>query len=651
MARSVVAFHLWMLGAIAPATLAGCHCAGDKHLTQSGDIGPRGNHQLNCNCAVNFTGTCQTFGGAPPTVIVPLQLCLPPDLNSAVGGDVDASDTQYADDVKAYCERRVNDTVSKLVPFLESDVCGQSDRCIASISCAPQAGAAGLDTVANPACDGTCAQVPCVAGTIPDGGPTDGSPNCDPGKVLPKGATTADPRFCKCTQATGCSGTTEEFCQAPPGNVDPPVLVSGFLTQRLSGPSTITLDPSASSVKVHVHFDDGLGFGHDDTQTSHIGGAVTLYGRPCPGAECDMLMDMNLHPADATFHFSAVVCGVFCVQDVDVTSSRASVIGGMGQVPVHILSNGTGTIPMGALNLHAESIVSGIPDKSAQRQIFDAPNAAPLSFQVDFVNKTFLLPNVPFTFAGGDGDANMTLSGSLTNQPPEAVAGPDQVLECTSPAGATVTLDGSRSTDPDGVLFGFEWWKGTALDSNAVVGAGNLFQITQARGGSVEYQLSVLDQFLDISVDSTHVVVQDTTPPALTLAADPPCAWPPNHDLVLYELGAGLSANAQDICDSSPKVRITNVRSNQPPNGGGSGNTPADVFFSDTALCIRGEREGTVSSPREYTATIEASDSAGNTTIKNVTITVAHDQSGKGCPHVASSRVVADGDPRCGAAH
>jgi hypothetical protein len=647
---------LFVIGALAPAA-SGCHCSATPNLTQTGDIGPKGNHQLNCTCQVGTTGTCQTFGGAPPIITVPMQLCLPPDLNTAVGGEADASDMQFNTDVQNYCQSRVKDIISKLVPFLDPKACSQSDRCINAISCQPQIVMGGLDTVANPSCDGTCADVPCVLGKIPEGGPPvdgnlpDGFGNCDPDKVLPSGASTADPRFCKCTQATGCSGTTEKFCQVPPGNIDPPVLVSGFLTQRLSAPSTVTLDPNASNVKVHVHFTGGIGEPHDDTETSNVHGSVTLYGRPCPGSQCDMLMDMDLHPEDVTFHFSAVVCGVTCIQDVNVTASRISVMGGMGHTTVHIDSNGTATIPIGVLNLHAESIVSGVPNKSTERQIFDAPNAAPISFQVDFNNKTFTLPDVPFTFESGDGDAHMTLSGTLTNQPPNAVAGADQVLECTSFAGANATLDASRSSDPDGVLFGFEWWKGTALDSTALAGSGSTITVTQPVGGPVEYQLSVLDQFLDISVDSTHVKVQDTTPPTLTLAVDPSCLWPPDHSLVLYATGAGLTATAQDTCDPSPKVRIVNVQSNQPPNGGGSGNTSPDVFFSDTALCVRAEREGTVATPRQYTATVEATDFSGNTTTKSVTITVAHDQAGVKCPNVDRSRIVADGDPRCGTSH
>src|SRR5262249_24113122 len=43
---------------------------------------------------------------------------------------------------------------------------------------------------------------------------------------------------------------------------------------------------------------------------------------------------------------------------------------------------------------------------------------------------------------------DVALDRSLLNQPPLATAGADQTIECTSPAGATFTLNGS-ATDPD----------------------------------------------------------------------------------------------------------------------------------------------------------------------------------------------------------
>lgn len=46
-------------------------------------------------------------------------------------------------------------------------------------------------------------------------------------------------------------------------------------------------------------------------------------------------------------------------------------------------------------------------------------------------------------------DVTVSLAGAIVNQPPAADAGPDRSVECTSTAGASFTLDGRASTDPD----------------------------------------------------------------------------------------------------------------------------------------------------------------------------------------------------------
>jgi hypothetical protein len=115
----------------------------------------------------------------------------------------------------------------------------------------------------------------------------------------------------------------------------------------------------------------------------------------------------------------------------------------------------------------------------------------------------------------------------------------------------------------------------------------------------------------------------------------------------LYQFGDGLNATATDVCDPAPKIEVVGVTSNQPPTGGGSGNTTADVLFGKRAFCVNAERAGTVSTPRVYTVTVRATDASGNSATKDVTISVPHDQAGPGCTAVDPSRVVDDSDPRC----
>ena len=91
-----------------------------------------------------------------------------------------------------------------------------------------------------------------------------------------------------------------------------------------------------------------------------------------------------------------------------------------------------------------------------------------------------------------------------------------------------------------------------------------------------------------------------------------------------------------------------NVVSNQPPLDDGSGNANPDVVFGTGAFCIRAERDGLSSSPREYTVTLVASDASGNFSKPyDVVISVPHDQGqANKCASVDASRIVSDDDPR-----
>jgi hypothetical protein len=117
--------------------------------------------------------------------------------------------------------------------------------------------------------------------------------------------------------------------------------------------------------------------------------------------------------------------------------------------------------------------------------------------------------------------------------------------------------------------------------------------------------------------------------------------------MVLFSAAAGLTIKMTDDCDPSPTARIVAVTSDQPPLGGGSGNTAADTVSGPSAFCARSERDGTVQAGRHYTATIEAMDVAGNRAQTTVTLAVPHDQGAIACAKVDPARVVGDADPRC----
>lgn len=91
---------------------------------------------------------------------------------------------------------------------------------------------------------------------------------------------------------------------------------------------------------------------------------------------------------------------------------------------------------------------------------------------------------------------------------PIADAGPDQLVECTSPEGAIAHLDGSRSSDPESLPLSFRWFAPVPLD--------NLFSATptgQFPLGSTSARLTVSTAGGLSAEDDTVIVVRDSTPP------------------------------------------------------------------------------------------------------------------------------------------
>jgi hypothetical protein len=632
--------------------LPACTCAKSTSVTQSGDVGPKDDStEVSCGCTVTFApGDHGCTSLLPKTqAFGPFDVCLPPGLN--LGQDAGAgalSDSDWAAQVDGFCQSQMPVFMQDLEYLLSKHNC--ENHCIVSVSCVhTQIGSSAHATGPNPACAKPCNVTECNYG---DCNPDNVQPNCGRDGQFDIGA-------CQCTQIDSNSaswmsecGVTPQvpspsICIRPPGDQDPATSSFSMPAWVSSLPNEVTLDHTQSTADVTVHFIDGVGAPHSDEKTFNVAGNVVLHGACMPGADCDVLLEMNLVPDDVKFHFSTVFCGALppCVQDVDVTASTTAITGGTGVVPVHIDATGAGLIPMGALQLRAETVVSGVPNQKPQREIFNGSNNQNIPFEADFGNRTFSIPSAPFTLADGSGALNLV--GTIVNQPPMAEAGPAQVVECTSPTGGQATLSGS-AIDPDNNLMDVGWWQGHVL--GPAVGSDRVVTITAPFAPpklTTQYSFSATDTFLTLGIDQTFVTVQDTTPPALSLAATPSCVWAPNHGMILYQLGDGLDAKATDPCDPSPKVFISDVTSNQPVSGGGSGNTAPDIIFGKDAFCVRSERDGTVPASRQYTVTVEAVDASGNTATKQTVIRVQHDQGGGACALVDSSRVVSDGDPRC----
>ncbi|CAL94101.1 ExeM/NucH family extracellular endonuclease [Azoarcus olearius] len=112
----------------------------------------------------------------------------------------------------------------------------------------------------------------------------------------------------------------------------------------------------------------------------------------------------------------------------------------------------------------------------------------------------------------------------------------------------------------------------------------------------------------------------DGQPPLLQLSATPPVLWPANHGYVDVKVSATVSDNR----DPAPQVKLLSVRSSEPDQGTGDGDTANDIVVLDPyRFRLRAERAGH-GSGRIYTLTYEARDYAGNTRTATTTVTVPH---------------------------
>jgi hypothetical protein len=99
------------------------------------------------------------------------------------------------------------------------------------------------------------------------------------------------------------------------------------------------------------------------------------------------------------------------------------------------------------------------------------------------------------------------------NQTPTADAGNNQVVEQQGPAGSSVMLDGSGSSDPDGDTLTYSW---SGVFGNA---SGELPTVMiPATGSPHTVTLVVNDGTADSESDTVQITVQDTIAPAITVS-------------------------------------------------------------------------------------------------------------------------------------
>jgi hypothetical protein len=530
-------------------------------------------------------------------VSVTLPVCAPPDI---VAFNVDG---RIPEDVaQADCSARVANTVRGLAA-----ACSYPSQCTCNLV-KPAMGDASFDSAK---CDAPCVENPVT-------------PSCS--NFDPTG-------FRDCLGHMGASCESYVSATNAPGGAPICGASGNAVTHRMYGRRSTCEVTGLSQIKV------GDREPKKDPMTT---GTVDILGGPCPGGGCSVGASFNLAMEPITFSVRFASDPTFSDLSAAGQSRFDTPLVGFDATFMEDSIEGTGNGRRGSNGLAVNAL-----------------NQSPLVLGVDWINHACdLNGDLASTVDGenpdgkceGDGTTLCTmdspdcdavggpcvfdmddiedmsvyvaLAGSLVNQPPAAAAGADQTIECTSPAGASFTLDGTASSDPNQDISLISWRAGDRIGPE--VGQGLRIDQSLGVGVTQTYVLRVIDSFAQADEDPTQVAVVDTTPPDLFVAVSPSVLWPPNHRLV--PITAYIVT--KDICDPSPTVRLVSITSNEPDNGVGDGNTTADIqqaaFGSDDRhFLLRAERGGP-GAGRVYTITYEAADASGNTTVRQTTVTVPH---------------------------
>lgn len=203
------------------------------------------------------------------------------------------------------------------------------------------------------------------------------------------------------------------------------------------------------------------------------------------------------------------------------------------------------------------------------------------------------------------------------NLPPSANAGPDRTIEAQGPLGATVALNGSASSDPEGQPLSYLW----ESDDSIISRTSDL--TVSLPVGVHTFRLTVVDDQGSYTSDHVTVSVVDTTPPAIIHAAPSVSSlWPANHRMVPVT----VAVTAQDLVDPAPVCKVMWVTSSEASSALGAGPSGTDIDLTGPlSVSLRASRLGR-GTGRVYTAGVECTDFSGNRASRSVAVTVPHDQ-------------------------
>jgi hypothetical protein len=245
------------------------------------------------------------------------------------------------------------------------------------------------------------------------------------------------------------------------------------------------------------------------------------------------------------------------------------------------------------------------------------------------------------------------------NQPPVANVGSDRIINCAGPSGASVQLDGTGSTDPDGDLLSYSWTAtGITFDNSTSPTPTGTFP-----AGSTTVTLTLNDGQGGTATDDVLVTVnQDVTAPTVTLngpssiTLECPGPYTEQGATVTDDCDLALSASITGSVDvhkvgtytltyaatdaagntSAPVTRTVNMVDTTPPvitlNGDAEITLECPAAYNEPGAVVTDNCEpsptlvisGSVNShvPGTYTITYTATDANGltSTTIRTVKV-------------------------------
>src|ERR1051326_622189 len=203
------------------------------------------------------------------------------------------------------------------------------------------------------------------------------------------------------------------------------------------------------------------------------------------------------------------------------------------------------------------------------------------------------------------------------NLPPVIICPTNTFTECGSAATLSAVVADINAEDLT-VLWTVN---GIRRQTNIVAGSTNAAGTPITFGAALPVGANVVtvevnDEGTNSVSCTTTATVVDKTPPAIhSVRAQPNVLWPPDRRMI----PVNITVDVSDNCDSSPKVKISGVTSNEPEDP----KRPDWEITGPTSLVLRAERLGK-GQGRVYTITVECKDASGNTTSSSVNVTVPH---------------------------